>query len=104
MSFKITWKTHIKCCILAAAITIFLYPMTNSVVVEFLFNDFMMKPTAFILINFYLYIFLVMLPITIVHELIHGVVHKALGGTVKFGFKGIYAYTQEVSENPISRT
>jgi hypothetical protein len=30
--------------------------------------------------------------------------YKLFGGKVKFGFKGIYAYTQEISGLPIQRT
>jgi len=44
-----------------------------------------------------------MIPISIVHEGIHGLVYKVFGGKVKYGFKGIYAYTQEISEMPIDR-
>jgi len=44
-----------------------------------------------------------MIPISIVHEAIHGLAYEFFGGKVKYGFKGIYAYTQEVSEIPIDR-
>ena len=44
-----------------------------------------------------------MIPISIVHEAIHGLAYKSFGGKVKYGFKGIYAYTQEISEMPIDR-
>jgi hypothetical protein len=39
-----------------------------------------------------------------VHEVIHGITYSIFGGKVKYGFKGIYAYTMEVSEKPIERT
>ena len=45
-----------------------------------------------------------MIPIGVMHEGIYGLAYKAFGGKVKYGFKGIYAYTQEVSEIPIERT
>ncbi|MBU3090573.1 DUF3267 domain-containing protein [Clostridium sp. CF011] len=45
-----------------------------------------------------------MIPISIVHESIHGLAFLAFGGKVRYGFKGIYAYTQEISELPIDRT
>ena len=44
-----------------------------------------------------------MIPITMVHERTHGIVYTFFGGKVKYGFKGIYAYTQEISEKPIGR-
>jgi hypothetical protein len=44
-----------------------------------------------------------MIPIVIVHEGIHAIVHIILYvGKIKIGFKGIYAYAQEVSEKPLS--
>lgn len=42
-----------------------------------------------------------MIPITLIHELIHGCAYATFGGKIKFGFKGIYAYAQEISEKPI---
>lgn len=45
-----------------------------------------------------------MIPITIVHELIHGTTYRIFGGKVKYGFKGIYAYTHEVSELALDRS
>jgi hypothetical protein len=44
-----------------------------------------------------------MLPMSVYHELIHGISFKLLGGKVVYGFKGIYAYTQEVSGKKIRR-
>lgn len=41
--------------------------------------------------------------VTVVHELIHGAAHRIFGGKAKFGLKGIYAYTHEVSERPLER-
>ncbi|WP_077848217.1 DUF3267 domain-containing protein [Clostridium puniceum] len=40
---------------------------------------------------------------SIVHEIIHGAAYKLFGGKVKFGFKGIYAYTMEISGKKITR-
>lgn len=45
-----------------------------------------------------------MVPITLVHEIIHGIVYIIFGGKIKFGFKGIYAYTQEISGVILHRT
>ena len=44
-----------------------------------------------------------MIPISIVHEEIHGVAYKLFGGKIKYGFKGIYAYTMETSGKEILR-
>ena len=38
------------------------------------------------------------------HELLHAIAYKIFGGKVRFGFKGIYAYTQEISERAFHRS
>jgi hypothetical protein len=42
-------------------------------------------------------------PVIAVHEVLHGLAYIMFGGKVRHGFKGIYAYTIEVSEKPIQR-
>ena len=75
----------------------------GNIVENFILNPFILYPTKNLIINFYIYVLLFMIPISIVHEGIHGLLYKAFGGTVKYGFKGIYAYTQEISEIAIDR-
>jgi Protein of unknown function (DUF3267). len=103
MSFKISWVTHLKCFIIAIVLTKLLGDNANTIVKNFIFKDFISYPTGSIIINFYIYVILIMIPISCVHEAIHGITYKLFGGKVKFGFKGIYAYTQEISELPIHR-
>lgn len=38
-------------------------------------------------------ILVLMIAITLVHEIIHCIVYSLFGSKVKFGFKGIYAYS-----------
>ena len=49
-------------------------------------------------------ILILMIPITLVNEIIHGIVYIIFGGKIKFGFKWIYAYTQEISGLILHRT
>ena len=49
-------------------------------------------------------ILILMVPINLVHQLIHGIAYSLFGGRIKFGFKGICAYTQEVSGSVLHRT
>lgn len=58
-------------------------------------------PTPSPELNFLLFFVLVMLVITVIHESIHGLCYTIFGGKVKFGFKGIYAYTCEISGKAI---
>ena len=103
MCFKITWKTHINCMILAVVTTKLLGSIPDEIVGSFLMKNFILYPTWSPIINFYIYILALLIPISCVHEAIHGSFYKAFGGRVKFGFKGIYAYTQEISGIPIQR-
>jgi len=103
MSFKITWKTHVICTIIAFAIAQVMGSIASNIVENFILKPFISYPTKNLIINFYIYVLLLMIPISIVHEGIHGLVYKVFGGKVKYGFKGIYAYTQEISEMPIDR-
>ncbi|MCB2295206.1 DUF3267 domain-containing protein [Clostridium algoriphilum] len=103
MSFKITWKTHVICTLVAFAIAQLLGSIASDIVENFIIKPFIFYPTKNLIVNFYIYVLLLMIPISIVHEGIHGLVYKAFGGKVKYGFKGIYAYTQEISEMPIDR-
>jgi len=44
-----------------------------------------------------------MTPITVLHELCHGAVNTIFNGKVRFGIRGIYAYTQELTGRPLSK-
>jgi len=103
MSFKITWKTHVMCTIIAFLIVILLGSSVGNILDNFFLKPYIFYPTGSVIINFCLYVLLLMIPISIVHESIHGLAYKVFGGTVKYGFKGIYAYTQEISAIPIDR-
>ena len=104
MSFKITWKTHVICTIIAFLIVKLLGSTVDNILDNFFLKPYIFYPTKYLVINFCIYVLLLMIPILIVHESIHGLAYKTFGGKVKYGFKGIYAYTQEVSEIPINRT
>jgi hypothetical protein len=104
MSFKITWKTHVICILIALIIVELLGSTADNIMDNFFLRPFIFYPTKYVVINFYGYALLLMVPISITHECIHGLVFKAFGGKVKYGFKGIYAYTMEVSGLPINRT
>jgi hypothetical protein len=103
MSFKITWKTHVICILIALIIVKLLGSNADNIMDKFFLRPFIYYPTKYLIINFYLYALLLMVPISIIHEGIHGFAFKAFGGKVKYGFKGIYAYTMEISELPIDR-
>jgi hypothetical protein len=103
MSYKISWKLHVSSNILAILMTIPLYNFINSINKCFCSSSYIFSPTKFILVNYYIYILILLIVVTILHELIHGLIYKLLGGKIKFGFRVIYAYTQEISGLQIKR-
>lgn len=103
MSFKITWKTHLICLLLALALTSAMGNIIDIILGSFFSEDIILYPTHNYVVNFYIDIMIFMIPISIVHELIHGMAYKFFGGRVKYGFKIIYAYTQEISELALER-
>jgi hypothetical protein len=102
-SFKITWKTQMKIIALCYLFTLIFNRSVNSILDKFIMKGFILTPTSNVLLNFYLYIILLTLIITIFHELLHGLVFKIFGGKIQFGFKIIGAYTKEISGIPIEK-
>ena len=60
--------------------------------------------TEFYFLDMIIATLILMIPITLVHEIIHGIAYIIFGGKIKFGFKGIYAYTQETCGVILHRT
>lgn len=103
MSFKITWRTHVICFSISAIIAVVLRDSSSVIVKNFIMQDFTLYPTKFISVNFYIAILLLLVPIIAIHEAIHGITFIIFGGKVKYGFKGMYAYTMEISAKSIQR-
>lgn len=104
MSFKITWKVHIICFLLS-----YIFCFIQKDIISNVFLDLVIKHRIFYFTRFYfldiiISIFILTIPITFVHEIIHGIAYRIFGGKIKFGFKGIYAYTHEVSGIVLNRT
>jgi hypothetical protein len=104
MSFKITWKTHIVYFGIDFIAIMALGTTSINILDSFAAQKFMIYPTRYFILNFCLYILLISIPIAAVHELLHGLAYIVFGGRVKFGFNGIFAYTQEISGMAIFRT
>lgn len=103
ISYKVSVKTHMMCFLLASLISLLLYNPLSNVISTMLCNKLLQLPTPFRSINFYIYIVFILAPISFLHELIHGMCFRLFKGKVRYGFKGIYAYTMEVSGIPIER-
>lgn len=103
MAYKITWRTHIICLVLAFAVSAVFFKPIDKIISNFIMSGIVLYPTRYMMLNFFAYLLLMLIPVSFVHELIHGAVYKIFGGRVKYGFKGIYAYTQEVSGKPMAK-
>ncbi len=103
MSFKITYKIHILCFIFSYLIAILLTKQIDFMIEGWFFQGLYSYPTKFLWMNFIIYLGVLMIPISIIHELLHGAVYKAYGYSVSYGFKYLYAYTKETSGKAIPK-
>lgn len=104
MSFKVSWKLHIGCFVIAY---IFCYIEQNRIsdlFISLLSQNELMNFTGNTLVDLIIFLIVIFIPITFVHELLHGAVYKLFGGKIRFGFKGVYAYAQETSGIALYRT
>lgn len=104
MSFKISWKIHVYCFILAFIFCLITQKYINDIFTNLLLNNKIINITGNTLLDTNIFIVVIFIPITIVHELLHGATYSLFGGKVKYGFKGIYAYAQEMSGIVLHRT
>lgn len=74
-----------------------LQDLINNLFITLLINSSIFTITKDFKVNCILMVIILMIPITLVHECIHGLCYKLFAGKVIFGFKGIYEYCQEVS-------
>lgn len=103
MSFKLTWKSHIICIIILVILVLVMKSVVDVILVNIFSQNIIFFPTKNLIVNFYIFTISLMIPISIMHESIHGAAYKLFGGKVKYGFKGIYAYTIETSGKKIPR-
>lgn len=109
MKYKITFKLHLEVLLIAILFSVIFFNFIEKILFNFCFHadiffSFDFKSTTAYEVFIYILILTVLIAITIIHELIHGIVHKLFGGKVKYTFKVIYAATQEISENKLSLT
>lgn len=103
LSFRVTWRTHIACVIISSFMALICMDILNNMFDTIIYSGILKYPTGSMVINYILLITAAALAISVVHELVHGLFYSIFGGEVRFGFKGIYAYTREISGKPIKR-
>ncbi|MEW8994433.1 DUF3267 domain-containing protein [Clostridium sp.] len=97
MSFKVTWKLHIFCFTITYLVCLLVQEYILNLFIWLLEQEWIIAIAGNIYVDLALFIVFLFIPITIVHEALHGVAYTMFGGKVKYGFKGVCAYTQEVS-------
>ncbi len=104
MSFKVSWKMHILCFLFGYIICLIQQGSITNLFVKLLLENKFIYLTSYYTFDIIIFLFCIFLPITFVHELLHGFAYMLFGGKVKYGFKGLYAYAQEISGITLHRT
>ena len=104
MSFKVSWKLHMVCFSIAFVFCLIEQQNFYNLFSNLLFHNDMMSVTATEFIELNISIVIIFSIIACIHELVHGFVYRIFGGKIRYGFKVIYAYAQEISGNPLHRT
>lgn len=97
MSFKISWKVHILTLIISFAVCFMMSGFINNLFFILFENNLILSITKNQLLDLSIFLIISFIPITVIHEFFHGMAYKFFGGKVRYGFKGIYAYTEEIS-------
>lgn len=94
LKYNISYKLHLKVIITSILFCILYYNLIESILLNFCIS----VPFNYISISIiYIYAMLIILVLSIVHELIHGFTYKLFGGKVNYKFRILYLATQEVS-------
>jgi hypothetical protein len=103
MIFKISTSMQIKCFFISAALAAAMYKTILNLNQVYFTSGVAFMPTSVPVVNYFIIVLLVLIPITAIHELIHGAFYRIFGGRPVYGFKGVYAYTMESTNKPIPR-
>lgn len=104
MSFKVSWKLHILCFLISFIFCLVAQKYINVLFINLVLNNKIIKFTGNTLFDINICIVIIFIPITFVHELLHGAAYSLFGGKVMYGLKVIYAYAQETSGIVLHRT
>lgn len=102
-SFKVNRWTNLKITLFAVFLSILVFYPINIILDISLKYYLVQYPTKYILLNMYIYISVFTIPVSLIHELIHGFFYKLFHGKVRFGFRYFYAYTMEISALKLGR-
>lgn len=104
MSFKVSWKLHILCFLIAYIFCYIEQCRISDLFISVLAQNKLINFKGNIFIDLIIFLIVIFILITLVHEFLHGAVYRLFGGKIRFGFKGLYAYAQETSGIALHRT
>lgn len=104
MSFKVSWKLHILCFLFGYIIFLIQQDDIVNLFVRLLLENKFIHLTSNYSFNIIIFVFCIFVPITFMHELLHGSAYRLFDGKVTYGFKGLYAYAQEISGITLHKT
>lgn len=104
MSFKVSWKVHLLSLIISYSICYIMKDLITNVFLVLFMNNKILDITSNIQIYFLLLLLIVFVLVILIHELVHGIIYQFFGGKVRYGFKVIFAFTQETSGIILHRT
>lgn len=102
MTYKISTKLHLFCLVAGFSTYFLFYDFVNRAIEKMSNTSMIVYPTSNLTVNFLLQSLFMVAVMSLVHEVIHKFFYERFGGKAIIGFKGIYAYTQEVSKVAIS--
>ena len=104
MSFKVSWKFHLLSILMTLGIYFLLQNFVMNICTVLLINNMIYRITGNLFFDNAIFLLLILIPINVVHEILHGCVYRIFGGKLKYGFNGIYAYTLEITGIALQRT
>lgn len=96
MSFRVTRGDHIMGFIISLAIMGIMFRPVLDI-------SFILNMSGYSAWNSIIFFFIIIILVSLAHELIHALAFKIFGGNVRMGIKGLYAYTQELSGVSLTR-
>ncbi|MBV4417482.1 hypothetical protein [Clostridium tyrobutyricum] len=97
MSFKVSWELHTLCIIFGFIICFMLQNSIANIFINLFSENKILPFIDNMYLDMIIFISILVIPITFVHEIIHGFAYELFGGKVKYGSRIIYAYAQETS-------
>jgi len=79
MSFKVTWKVHVFCFLISYLVCFILRDYIVYLFLGVVLNGIIGNP----LLDLVGFLAIIFIPITIVHELLHGIAYRLFGGCKK---------------------